>query len=346
MEFPPGHHSNTHHHRRNDDEEERRENYPPPDTTPPPPSFHQPPPPSSHYYQEPPQPPSFHQPPPPSSHYYQEPPQPPSFHQPPPPSSHYYQESPQTPSFHQPPPPSSHYYQEPPQPPRPYFQEATYAPSPPPPFQETQVIRTSHHYPPPPTQVNHVSHEKTETHQSFKPHMPSSIHQQTHQSGSASGLDLYNKPSFKVYSKAEPDFHLTIRDGRVILSRSNPSDEFQNWFKDEKYSTRVKDSEGCPAFALVNKATGQAIKHSIGEANPVQLIPYNPDVLDQSILWTQSKDLGDGFRAVRMVNNTHLNVDAFHGDKKSGGVHDGTTIVLWKWNKGDNQRWKIIPAQY
>jgi hypothetical protein len=75
--------------------------------------------------------------------------------------------------------------------------------------------------------VNHVSHEKTETHQSFKPHMPSSIHQQTHQSGSASGLDLYNKPSFKVYSKAEPDFHLTIRDGRVILSRSNPSDEFQ-----------------------------------------------------------------------------------------------------------------------
>nr|TKS18309.1 hypothetical protein D5086_0000004660 [Populus alba] len=260
MEFPPGHHSRPHHHRSNDDEEERRDHYRPPDTTPPPPSFHQPPPPSSHYYQEPPQPPSFHQPPPPSSHYYQEPPQPP----------------------------------------RPYFQEATYAPSPPPPFQETQVIRTSHNYPPPPppTQVNHVSHEKTETHQSFKPHMPSFIHQQTHQSGSASGLDLYNKPSFKVYSKAEPDFHLTIRDGRVILARSNPSDEFQNWFKDEKFSTRVKDSEGCPAFALVNKATGQAIKHSIGEANPVQLIPYNPDVLDESILWTQSKDMGDGFRAV------------------------------------------------
>jgi hypothetical protein len=78
----------------------------------------------------------------------------------------------------------------------------------------------------------------------------------------------------------------------------------------------------------------------------VQLIPYNPDVLDESILWTESKDLGDGFRAVRMVNNTHLNVDAFHGDKKSGGVHDGTSIVLWKWNKGDNQRWKIIPTRY
>lgn len=78
----------------------------------------------------------------------------------------------------------------------------------------------------------------------------------------------------------------------------------------------------------------------------MQLIPYNQDVLDESILWTESKDLGDGFRAVRMVNNIHLNVDAFHGDKKSGGIRDGTTIVLWKWNKGDNQQWKIIPTQY
>lgn len=117
----------------------------------------------------------------------------------------------------------------------------------------------------------------------------------------------------------------------------------QHWYKDEKLSTRVKDEEGFPSFALVNKATGQAMKHSIGATHPVQLIPYNPDVLDESILWTESKDIGDGYRAVRMVNNIRLNVDAFHGDKKSGGVHDGTTIVLWEWNKGDNQRWKIAP---
>lgn len=75
----------------------------------------------------------------------------------------------------------------------------------------------------------------------------------------------------------------------------------------------------------------------------VQLIPYNPDVLDESILWTESKDLGDTYRAIRMVNNIRLNVDAFHGDKNHGGVHDGSTIVLWEWKKGDNQRWKIIP---
>lgn len=75
----------------------------------------------------------------------------------------------------------------------------------------------------------------------------------------------------------------------------------------------------------------------------VQLIPYNPDVLDESVLWTESKDLGDGYRTVRMVNNIRLNVDAFNGDKNHGGVREGTTVVLWEWKKGDNQRWKIIP---
>ncbi|EEF36956.1 conserved hypothetical protein [Ricinus communis] len=255
-----------------------------------------------------------------------------------------------------PPPP---YFQEPdfpPSPTRPYYRENEYAPPPPPPpVQQAHVYHSSHnqeldsdYYPPrPPTQVTHVSHERigteTQTHHSFQPHFPSFLQHHTHQSGSASGLDLSNKPTYKVYSKAEPNFHLTIRDGKVVLAPSDPSDEFQNWYKDERYSTRVKDEEGFPCFALVNKASGQAMKHSIGGTHPVQLIPYNPNVLDESILWTESKDLGDGYRAVRMVNNIHLNVDAFHGDKKSGGVHNGTTIVLWKWNKGDNQRWRITP---
>jgi len=44
----------------------------------------------------------------------------------------------------------------------------------------------------------------------------------------------------------------------------------QHWYKDEKYSTRVKDEEGCPAFSLVNKATGEALKHSIGVTHPVR----------------------------------------------------------------------------
>lgn len=73
----------------------------------------------------------------------------------------------------------------------------------------------------------------------------------------------------------------------------------------------------------------------------MQLVPYNPDVLDMSVLWSESKDFGDGYRTIRMVNNIRLNMDAFHGDKRSGGVRDGTSIVAWQWNQGDNQLWKI-----
>lgn len=154
---------------------------------------------------------------------------------------------------------------------------------------------------------------------------------------------MFNQPTVRVYSKADENFSLTIRDGHVILARSDPSDERQHWIKDLKYSTKVKDEEGFPSFALVNKATGQAIKHSVGATQPVQLIHYNPDVPDESVLWTESRDLGDTFRTIRMVTNIKLNLDAFNGDKNHGGVHDGTTTVVWEWKKGDNQRWKIAP---
>jgi len=75
----------------------------------------------------------------------------------------------------------------------------------------------------------------------------------------------------------------------------------------------------------------------------VKLVPYNPNYQDESVLWTESRDVGHGFRCIRMVNNIYLNFDAFHGDKDHGGVRDGTNIVLWKWCEGDNQRWKIVP---
>ncbi|MCL7047400.1 hypothetical protein MKW94_024065, partial [Papaver nudicaule] len=155
--------------------------------------------------------------------------------------------------------------------------------------------------------------------------------------------NMNNKRTVRIYSKADPDYSLTIRAGEVVLARSNENDEHQHWIKDEQFSTRVKDEKGMPSFALVNKATGQAIKHSIAATNPVRLVPYNPDYLDESILWTESKDLGDGYKALRMVSNIHLNIDAFKGDKKDGGVHDGTIVVLWEWKYGVNQLWKIVP---
>ncbi|XP_020272695.1 ricin B-like lectin R40C1 [Asparagus officinalis] len=147
----------------------------------------------------------------------------------------------------------------------------------------------------------------------------------------------------RIYTKAAKDYSLTIRNGEVVMALANPRDEYQHWIKELRTSTTVKDEEGFPSFALVNKATGQAIKHSVGAHNPVRLVPYNPDYLDETILWSESKDLGDGFRCIRMVNNIRLNFDAFHGDEDHGGLHDGTLMHLYEWFKGKNQRWKIAP---
>ncbi|RCV44990.1 hypothetical protein SEVIR_9G421700v4 [Setaria viridis] len=152
-----------------------------------------------------------------------------------------------------------------------------------------------------------------------------------------------HQPTFKIFCKADEGYCLTVRDGNVVLAPANPRDEHQHWYKDMRFSSQVKDEEGNPAFALVNQATGLAIKHSLGQSHPVKLVPFNPEYQDESVLWTESGDVGKGFRCIRMVNNIRLNFDALHGDKDHGGVHDGTTVVLWEWAKGDNQSWKILP---
>ncbi|PWA40788.1 hydroxyproline-rich glycoprotein family protein [Artemisia annua] len=103
----------------------------------------------------------------------------------------------------------------------------------------------------------------------------------------------------------------------------------------------VKDKEGHPSFALVNKATGQAMKHSVGATYQVQLTTYDPHIRDESVLWTMSGS-GDGYTRVRMANNIKLHVDAF-SDINHGGVHEGTKIVLWEQKTdSSNQRWKMV----
>ncbi|KAG6482262.1 hypothetical protein ZIOFF_058893 [Zingiber officinale] len=165
------------------------------------------------------------------------------------------------------------------------------------------------------------------------------------------------QPTVRIFTRADENYSLSIRDGKVVLVRNDPSDQYQawipnrnlifcplfHWIKDMRYSTKVKDQEGFPSFCLINKATGEAVKHSIGATHPVRLVPYNPDYLDESVLWAESGDTGNGFRCIRMINNIGLNFDAFHGDKDHGGVRDGTTVVLWEWLKGHNQQWKIVP---
>ncbi|KAF7147367.1 hypothetical protein RHSIM_Rhsim03G0000300 [Rhododendron simsii] len=80
----------------------------------------------------------------------------------------------------------------------------------------------------------------------------------------------------------------------------------------------TSNRKGITPIALISHRS--VTTTNINRALPlVQLIPYNPNVLDESVLWTESKDLGDGYRTMRMVNNIHLNVNAFNGDKNHGG---------------------------
>ncbi|KAM0872244.1 hypothetical protein ACQ4PT_038845 [Festuca glaucescens] len=159
------------------------------------------------------------------------------------------------------------------------------------------------------------------------------------------GAAVTTQKTYRIVCKAgEDSFSLGTRGGKVCFVRTDQNDDAQHWIKDMKYSTRVKDEEGYPAFALVNKATGEALKHSLGQSHPVLLTRYNANSLDESVLWTESRDVGNGYRCIRMVNNIYLNFDALNGDpnQKNGGVRDGTTLILWEWTEGDNQRWKIV----
>uniref|UniRef100_A0A7N0ZYZ1 Lectin n=1 Tax=Kalanchoe fedtschenkoi TaxID=63787 RepID=A0A7N0ZYZ1_KALFE len=217
-------------------------------------------------------------------------------------------------------------------------------PPPPPPYEfmnEAPPLRQPEY-----TTVQHISHNPQQQHADspagthfFTPHMPSFLHHHSHNN------TLANHPTCRVFSKAHPGLSLALVDSKVVFATANPSDPLQHWHKDEKYSTQVKDQDGFPSFSLVNKATGQAIKHSVGAGYPVQLTTYNSNTLDESVLWTLGKDLGDGFRTIRMINNIHLNFDALNADKKHGGVHEGTIIGLGEWKKADNERlqWKIAP---
>ncbi|CAN5972067.1 unnamed protein product [Sphagnum jensenii] len=148
-----------------------------------------------------------------------------------------------------------------------------------------------------------------------------------------------------IHCKANPEFHLAVRPQQgVVMVPANPYDSYQLWIQDAAMSTRVKDSTGSPAFALINKATGQALRHAHEDNEQVLLAEYEMGFRDETILWSQSEDMGDGYRCIQMVNKITSNLDALQGDKKSGGIKDGTPVILFKWKKQENQIWKLTPA--
>ncbi|CAL5052359.1 unnamed protein product [Urochloa decumbens] len=146
------------------------------------------------------------------------------------------------------------------------------------------------------------------------------------------GWRIEAEPTFRICCKAERDFSVTVRDGTVCLAPTSNYDGYQHWIYDTRPGEMFKDVDGYPAFALVNRVTGEAITGSAGLSFPLKLKPYNPNYLDESVLWTTGFDMGRGFRCIHMMDKLSLNF-AFLG----------TSIKLCHWQTGgDNLLWKFI----
>eukprot|EP00246_Nothoceros_aenigmaticus_P015860 TRINITY_DN685_c0_g1_i2.p1 TRINITY_DN685_c0_g1~~TRINITY_DN685_c0_g1_i2.p1 ORF type:complete len:176 (-),score=25.28 TRINITY_DN685_c0_g1_i2:381-908(-) len=149
----------------------------------------------------------------------------------------------------------------------------------------------------------------------------------------------------KIHTEADAHYLLSAKGDTVVLTKSNDRDSEQEWYKDDTHGTKVKDDEGHPAFLLINKASRLALKHVSGHnEDTVTLGPYHEGNVDHSLLWTLSKDVGGGYKSIRPVGDTKLNLDADHADKEHGGPKEHNRIILFKWNKQANQKWKIISA--
>ncbi|KAG6552737.1 hypothetical protein Mapa_005684 [Marchantia paleacea] len=147
-----------------------------------------------------------------------------------------------------------------------------------------------------------------------------------------------------VYSEANPNYRLAVKPDGVVLAFKNRQDPQQQWIKVDM-KDKFTDQQGCPGFILINKATGMALKHGteLGDAVTAEL--WRPNSLDNSILWSQSDDVGKGYTTIRLVTNITLNLDADHGDRKHGGIKDGHRLLLHTWTKGENQKWKLEPVE-
>lgn len=146
---------------------------------------------------------------------------------------------------------------------------------------------------------------------------------------------------FKICCRSKPDYNLTADEGTdaVLLARADSRDEHQKWIKDERYGRHIKDQDGYAAFALVNKATGRAIKRGLGEGHVVRQGAFNPYYLDESLLWRESSG-GVGFREIRVHNDASMLLHAHHADNPY--FADWALVGLSKRDGTGNQRWNIL----
>lgn len=157
----------------------------------------------------------------------------------------------------------------------------------------------------------------------------------------APDVELPKGQLVRIFCKSNRSLNLAVKSGRLTMVDADAENESQQWIRDDKYSTRVRDSNGHPAFMLINRASKMVLKHASGKWQEVQLAYYSPDIQDDDLFWTESQDFGEGFKSVRMASDTLLNLSVGSGNK----FEDGSHLILDTWHKKDTQLWKVFPLQ-
>ncbi|KAF7034011.1 hypothetical protein CFC21_045082 [Triticum aestivum] len=146
-----------------------------------------------------------------------------------------------------------------------------------------------------------------------------------------------------IHSRMSDDSVVAIINGEVVMTNANRSDERQLWWKHLIYEDGLKDEAGNPGFVLVNKGTGDALKHPpMDPSRWIETIKFDQAHLDESIQWAESGDLGAGFRQIYRINKIDYHLNAY-----GGSAQEGTRLQLYPANGQifNNELWKITPVE-
>ncbi|XP_078158965.1 uncharacterized protein LOC144554522 [Carex rostrata] len=150
---------------------------------------------------------------------------------------------------------------------------------------------------------------------------------------------LPRQPTVRIYCEANKDLSLTIRNGSVVLAQANSNDYYQHWIKDMSIGDEFTNFR--PAFALVNRVTGEALTNAAVPNQEVSLVPYR---LKNFLQWTEVRSTG--FRHIRIAGITSLNLTAIgsdYCDDEGINFSDGTKVFVYYWLDKPSQKWKIVP---
>ncbi|XP_040385494.1 ricin B-like lectin R40C1 isoform X2 [Oryza brachyantha] len=146
----------------------------------------------------------------------------------------------------------------------------------------------------------------------------------------------------RIYCKGDTGLNMAVRGDKVLLVPADSNDESQ----ESDAVGKLTDDEERPAFALVNRTTGQAIVAD--RSKQLGLAPYSGHVaVEVPMLWSLGRPLaagddddGGGFREIRMLRDVRYTLNGINGH-----VKPGTVVGIYTSEPASvHAVWKIAPV--